>query len=188
MNWYFNGYLNINHHTMIHKCSIQQLVFLIYISENLHWRCRLWDRFQLCGTLQLQVEEEVVPRSHCWCRSRWWCRTRCWCGTRNPGEHEAVQCVMPLETGKAPLVILSLNDISQVHYKTRTGPGLIIKRGLGLVIKHGLMDCTYATTIGLLGCQQSARTISKTHLCGITALFGVFLETKKHQNLIRLSN
>ena len=32
----------------------------------------------------------------------------------------------------------------------------------------------------------SASTMSTIQLCGITALFGIFLETNKHQNLMRL--
>ena len=78
-----------------------------------------------------------------------------------------------------------------VGYKTPTGPRP------GLVIKCGLKDCMYAMLIRLLSLMRfwcfflspkRRQTISTTHLCGITALFGVFLETKTHQNLMRLSS
>ena len=43
-----------------------------------------------------------------------------------------------------------------VRYKTWTGPGpgLVIKRGPGLFIKHGLMDCMYAMLTSLLSLMR----------------------------------
>ena len=52
-------------------------------------------------------------------------------------------------------------------------------------------QCCDATKVGCAHCagrRQSASTMSSSKLCGVTALFGVFLETNKHQNLMRLSN
>ena len=83
-------------------------------------------------------------------------------------------------------------------------PGLVIKHGLmdcvyamiiGLLSlmrfwcffvskkmpNNAVMPQRWVVFIVLADCwQQSDRTISTTHLCGITALFGVFLETKKN--------
>ena len=70
--------------------------------------------------------------------------------------------------------LLSLFIFRSVFVSKKTPNNAVIpQRWVVLIV---LADC----------CQQSARTISTTHLCGITALFGVFLETKKHQNLLRL--
>ena len=48
-----------------------------------------------------------------------------------------------------------------------------------------------ATKLDLSHCVVADRsvtsTMSMTEPCGITALFGIFLETDKHQNLTRLS-
>ena len=55
------------------------------------------------------------------------------------------------------VIIFQLGRMPQtVRYKTRTGPGrrLVKKRGPGLVIKHGLMDCMYAMIIGLLSLMR----------------------------------
>ena len=81
----------------------------------------------------------------------------------------------------------TVQQSKKVRYKTRTGPGLVLKRGPGLGIKHGLMDCMYAMIIGLLSLmlaavgQNNKYNPSLWHHSIVWRLFGDKKTSKSHE-------